>query len=110
MAIEQGIRQVQHQLACPTYHADSVTEGITGGKCIQNGDGRFERFRDSTVTSSGSSEGLCLFLEDIRDGLEGVGLLEVLGKWVIRPWFARLLCVLLQGRLEEGGKIRGLGF
>ena len=106
MAIEQGIRQVQHQLACSTYHADSVTEGSVGGKCIQNGDGRFEKFRDSTATP-GSSEGLCLFLEDILDGLEGVGLLELLGKWVLCPWFARLFCVVLQGRLEEGGKIRG---
>jgi hypothetical protein len=78
-----------------------------GGKFIQNGDGRFEGFRDSTVTS-GSSEGLCLFLEEIRDGLEGVALLELLGKWVLCPWFACLFCVLLQGRLEEGGKIRGL--
>jgi hypothetical protein len=110
MAIEEGIKEVQHRSACPTYHADSITEGIIGGKCIQNGDGRFERFRDSTVTSSGSSEGLCLLLEDILDGLEGVALLELLGNWVLCPWFACLFCVLLQGRLEEGGKIRGLGF
>jgi hypothetical protein len=83
MAIEQDIRKVQHRSACPTYHADSVTKVIVGGKRIQNGDGRFERFHDSTVTSSGSSEGLCLFLEDIRDGLEGVALLELLGQWVL---------------------------
>jgi hypothetical protein len=109
MAVEQGIREVEHRSACPTYHTDSVTEGPICGKCIQNGDGRFERFRDCTVTS-GSSEGLCLFLEDIRDGLEGVGLLDLLGQWVLCPWLARLFCVLLQGRLEEGGKVRGLGF
>jgi hypothetical protein len=110
MTIEQGVREVEHPSACPTYRTDSVTEGSIGGKRIQNGDGRFERFHDSTVTSSGSSEGLCLFLEDIRDGLEGVALLEFLGEWVLCPWFARLFCVLLQGRLEEGGKVRGLGF
>jgi hypothetical protein len=86
MAIEQGIREVEHPSACPTYHADSVTEGAVGGKHIQNRDGRFERFQDSTVTSSGSSgEGLRLFLEDIRDGLEGVTLLKFLGKWVLCP-------------------------
>ena len=89
-----------------TYHADSVTDGTIGGKCIQNGDGRFDRFRDFTVTSSGSSEGLCLYLEHILDGLERVALLELLGKWVVCPWFACLFCVLLEGRLEEGGKIR----
>jgi hypothetical protein len=50
-----------------------------------------------------------LFLEDIQHGLEGVALLELLGKWVLFPWFSRLFCVLLEGRLEEGGKI-GLGF
>jgi hypothetical protein len=51
-----------------------------------------------------------LFLEEIRDGLEGVALLELLGKWVLCPWFGCLLCVLLEGRLEEGGKVRRLEF
>jgi hypothetical protein len=64
MAIEQDMREVQHPSACPTYHADSITKIIVGGKRIQNGGGRFERFHDSTVTS-GSSEGLCSFLKDI---------------------------------------------
>jgi hypothetical protein len=95
MAIEQGIREVEHRSACPTYHTDSVTEGTIGGKRIQNGDGRFERFHDSTVTSSGSSDGLRLVLKSIQDGLEGVALLELLGQWVLCPWFARLFCVLL---------------
>jgi hypothetical protein len=110
MAIEQGIREVQHRSACPTYHTDNVTEGTIAGKRIQNGDGRFERFHDSAVTSSGPSEDLCLFLEDLRDGIERVALLELLGQWVHSPWLACLLCVLLQGRLEEGGKVRRLGF
>jgi hypothetical protein len=110
MAIHRGIRKVQHRSACMAYHADSVTDGTIGGKFIQNGDGTFDRFRDSTVTSSRSGEGLCLYLEYILDGLEGVALLEFLGKWVLCPWFSRLFCVLLEGRLEEGGKIRGLGF
>jgi hypothetical protein len=109
MAIEQSVREVEHPSACPMYHADSVTEGTIGRKRIENGDGRFERFHDSAVTS-GSSEGLRLFLEDIGDGLEGVALLEFLSKWVFCPWFAGLFCVLLQSRVEEGGKVRGLGF
>ena len=61
------------------------------------------------ITPSGSSEGLCLFLDQIRDGLEGVALLELLGKWMLCPWLARLFGVLPQGRLEECFKVRGLG-
>jgi hypothetical protein len=106
MTIERGVRELEHPSACPTYRTDSASEGTIGGKRIQNGDGRFERFHDSTVTSSGLSEVLGLFLEDIRDGLEGVALLKLLGEWVLCPWLSRLFRVLLQGRLEIGSKVR----
>ena len=106
MTIEQGVREVENPLACPAYSTDSVTEGTIGGERIQNGDSRFERFRDFVVTFSGLREGLCLLLEDIRDGLEGIALVEFLGKWVFCPWFARLICVFLQRGLEEGRKAR----
>jgi hypothetical protein len=76
---------------------------------MQNRDSGVERFHDSAVTSPGSTEGPCLFLEDIRDRLDRVALLKLLGKWVLCQWCACLLLPLLQGRLEKDVKMGGLG-
>jgi hypothetical protein len=68
------MREVERPPEHPTYCIDSAADGSGGGKRIQNGDDRIERFRDSAVNRL--MEGACLFLEDIRDGFEGVAALE----------------------------------
>jgi hypothetical protein len=97
------MREVERSPELVTYYTDGVAEDSGGGKRIQNGDDRVERFGDSGV--NGFIEGACLCLEDTRDGLGRIAMLEWLGKWVFRPWFSRLFCISPQGRLEKDGKV-----
>jgi hypothetical protein len=71
---------------------------------MQNRDDKFERFGDSAVNRF--IEGACLFLEDSRDGFEGVAaMVESLSKWMLCQSFARLLFILLQSRVENDRKV-----
>lgn len=56
-------------------------------------------FNGFTILSP--SECSCLFTKNGGDGLDGITILELLGKWMIAQYYARLPFVALQGSLEE---------
>jgi len=93
--------ETQKPPTVPTYKTNSVAE-IHGGrrnfiKCL---DHILKQCDELIVASSEITEGLCLLLNSLSDGLDGVAALEFVGEWMLDEIYIRLLFILLQSGLK----------
>ena len=83
-----------------TYQTNILAKVSSGRKFTQNGYGLFEGLQDF-VRSPEFTEGLCLFMENSGNGLDGVTILKSVGEWMLSQCYARFLFVVLQGSLKK---------
>jgi len=67
-----------------------------------------ERFHDFAITASEFGECSCLLLKHCGNRLDRVAILDFFGERMIGKCRACLLVVVLQGKLEEDSRTRGL--
>jgi len=93
--------ETQKPSTVPTYKTNSVAE-IHGGRrnFIKDLDHILEQCDKLIVASSEITEGLCLLLNSLSDGLHGVAALEFVGEWMLDEIYIRLLFILLQSGLK----------
>ena len=93
--------QIRRNAETITYKTNTVT-GNHGGRRnpIKDFNRVLKRCDELIVASSEITEGLCLLLNSLSDGLHGVAALELVGKWMLDEIDIRLLFILLQSRLK----------
>jgi len=93
--------ETQKPSTIPTYKTNSAAE-IHGGRrnFIKDLDHILEQCDKLIVASSEITEGLCLLLNSLSDGLDGVAALEFVGEWTLDEIDIRLLFILLQSGLK----------
>ena len=94
----------QHLLS---YQACSIAGDDWGRKDTQAGYDTLDGFHDP-IAASEITQSSCEVLKSSNDGLGGVAILELLGEWVCGYCYARLVFIVLKGKLEQCLKTRGL--
>jgi hypothetical protein len=84
-----------------TYYTDTFAKDAAGRKIVKDVYDRFERFHDLAIFSSKLAESLYLTLKNGRDRIHRVAILELLCEKLVIQFRACLLCVVLQGGIEE---------
>jgi len=88
-----------------TYQVHTIAEGGSGSKNAQNCYGILDGFHDS-IASFKITEFSCLALKDSGNGLDGVTIVDLLGKWMFSQCYTGRFFIVLQGRLEKLSKTR----
>jgi hypothetical protein len=85
----------------PTYQADSVTEICGGrGNLVKDLEGILEQCCELIFVSSELAEGLCLILNNLNDGFNGIAAVELYRKRMVEEIYPGLFFVFLQGGLK----------